>query len=270
MQIISRLFWALLTLWICASSLNAGILIVSRETAFGSPEEENITSRLYLDKDRIRVEMGENETGDVVIYRMDQRVFWILNNQNKTYMEITEQDLKKMAGTMNEAMQNMQEAMKDLPPEQRAMMEEMMKGNLPAEKTRTTYKKVSSGEKVGEWTTDKYIAMNETDVVEEVWTAQPEALGLKKEDFAGLYKMSELFSQYFKDTDFYHPIILEDQAQPGDYSGLPLRIITYSRGMKMHQTEVKEIKRQNFQASLFDLPAGYSKQEMEEMNLDEE
>ena len=111
--------------------------------------------------------------------------------------------------------------------------------------------------------------MNETAITEEVWTARPEALGLKAEDFVGLNKMSEFFSEYFKDLDLYPPFITEDQAQPGDYSGLPLRIISYERGEKVHQTEVKEIKRQNFQASLFDLPAGYTKQETE-MDLDEE
>jgi hypothetical protein len=263
MKITVRLLCLSLSLWICTASSNAGLLIVSRDTAFGYPEEENSTSRLYLDKDCIRVEMGENETDNVVIYRMDQRVFWILNTRDKTYVEMTEQDLKKMAVAMNEAMQKMQEAMKDLPPEQRAMMEEMMKGNPSAEKAKTTYKKVSSGEKVGDWTTDKYVAKSETEITEEVWTAQPEALGLKAEDFAGLNKMSEFFSEYFKDEDFYHPLILEGKAQPGDYSGLPLRIISYNKGMKTHQTEIQEIKREKFSASLFDLPAGYTKQEME-------
>ena len=55
----------------------------------------------------------------------------MLDKAKNKYQEIDEQTMDQMAHQMSGAMAQMDAAMKNMPPEQRAMMEKMMKGKMP-------------------------------------------------------------------------------------------------------------------------------------------
>ena len=52
----------------------------------------------------------------------------LIDDDGKTYNEMTKADVDRMGGQMDGAMAQMQEQMKSMPPEQRARMEALMKG----------------------------------------------------------------------------------------------------------------------------------------------
>ena len=57
-----------------------------------------------------------------MIYRGDRREMVVLDHGKKSYFVMDQQTMKKMAGQMSQAMRQMQEGLKNVPTEQRAMV----------------------------------------------------------------------------------------------------------------------------------------------------
>ena len=56
---------------------------------------------------------------------------YMIDDKRKQYREMDKESMKKMAGQASDVMAQMQERMKNMTPEQRAMMEKMMGGKMP-------------------------------------------------------------------------------------------------------------------------------------------
>ena len=114
-------------------------------------KSEPAPSSIHIDNDRLRLEMGENK--DVYfIYRADKKVFWTVNLKEKSYTEMTEKDFEDMMAKMEQAKKQMAAQLEKMPPEQRKMMEDMMKQMMPgADAPKTEFKKTGSGGKINGW-----------------------------------------------------------------------------------------------------------------------
>ena len=137
MKFIKILVSATFAIAIMASSLYAGILMVSVTESSDNPEEK-FEQKMFVDKDRMRMELSGEDLDQIIIFRKDKDVFWFIDNNDKTYFEMTREDLQEMKAQIDEAMREIEEQMKDLPPEQRQMMESMMKGNMPEKEPEMT------------------------------------------------------------------------------------------------------------------------------------
>ncbi len=241
--------------------LEAGVLIVNSHESALEPKEV-VTHKAYVDRDRMRVEMGDKEADRIFIFRQDQERFWLIDNKDKTYMEMTKQDLHKMKEKLDGAMAMMQEKMKDMPPEQRKMVEQMMQGKLPAatpEAPKLVYKKVASGEKVNQWLCDKYEGYASNKDKEEIWTTDWQQAGITEADLKVIQGMGEFFAEFAKNMPFLSKVGSKEWEKEHGYAGFPIRTMHYSGTQVRYKTEIKEIRRQDFAASLFELPSGLQK-----------
>jgi len=71
------------------------------------------------------------ELDGAMIYRGDTKEMIMVNHNDKSYVVLDQATMNELAGVMAQAMSQFEEAMKDATPEERAMMEKMMKGKLP-------------------------------------------------------------------------------------------------------------------------------------------
>lgn len=254
--------------WILVSQIQAGIIMVS--TSESHEFNEMRVNKLYLDRERLRVEVkGKQRGGDideVVIFRKDKEVFWFIDNKKKTYREITKSDLEKIKEKMQEVRNRLEERLRSIPPEKRKMIEEMMKSQMPARSPEKRYKKVASGERVNQWICDKYEKYLDGIKSEEIWTVDWKQLGLSNDDFnilVEISKFSEQFSKEFSSLAFFSVSYKgEDIKKESGYSGVPIKMVSYSGGRMREKSELREILRQDFPSSLFDLPAGFNKEKM--------
>ncbi len=238
----------------------AGVVIKNIDTSFDDPRDSSI-STAYIGDNGMRAEASAEGKNNIVIFRSDKEVFWMINTADKSYTEMTKKDIKKIKGQMDEAMRMMQEQMKNMPPEQRAMMEQMMKGKaMPAQPEKTVFKKVASGVKVGKWKCDKYEGYNRGQLTEEVCTASWKNLGIEQKDFRVMKSMGEFMSELSPDAASHFNVGSDKWEKEQGYPGVPVRIISYSMGKKVFQTEIQDIKRQKIDSSLFELPKGLTKQ----------
>jgi hypothetical protein len=243
--------------------VEAGMLMVSLQESYGQ-FKDRLISKAYVEKNHMRVETTGKNLDNIVIYRKDKGVFWFIDNKEKTFMEITKKDMQKMKTKMDEAMRMMEEQMKNMPPEQRKMMENMMKGRMPVQ-PKTTYKKIASNLKVNQWVCDKYEGYLNGKKTKEIWTTDSRKLGLSQEYLAVMGGLSEFFGEVTKDHESFYKTGSKEWEKEQGYSGIPIKTITYSAGKIKDKTELKEIRRQDFASSLFDLPKGLMKKEYPRM-----
>jgi len=101
---------------------------------------------------------------------------------------------------VDEAMKTYEEQMKNVPPEQRKMMESMMKGRMPQQPPKTVYRKVASGVKVNRWVCDRYDGYLGKEKKEEVWAADPAQFDLRPEDFQVFDDMRDFMEGFSKQS----------------------------------------------------------------------
>jgi len=231
----------------------AGVLMV-QETTTGIGKKP-IVSRISLGDAAVRMEMEGADSG-TVIYRADKQLFWMIDAPRKSYMEMTKQDVEKMAGQMDTQMAQMQEQLKSLPAEQRAMVEKMMKEKgaagaaAPAVATRQ-YVKKASGEKVGAWKADRFEwssgARKET-----IWASPAAGLGIGAADMAVLKDMSKFFEKMARGRARGLSFDREDSG----VKGVPVKVLILE-GKDVSTSVLKELKKTTFPAGTFEIPAGY-------------
>lgn len=246
-------------LWLPAGAVRAadGLLIVQKvTTGTGAP----LVNQTQIDSTRMRTESA-SPTGakQVVLFDGTRQVMTMIDPDKKTYSEITKADVEAMAGQMAGVMAQMQEQMKNMPPEQRAQFEAMMKGRgaVPpgAAAPRTQYRKTGT-DTVGKWTCDKYEGYTGDQKTSDLCTVDPKVLGFTAADFEVSKQMAAFFKSFMPqlaDVGFKVGTVAEQ-----GFSGVPVKQ-TMTIGGRQMMTEITEVTRQAFPDSVFQVPAGYQK-----------
>jgi hypothetical protein len=257
---IFNLLVTLTTLLIFCITLNAGVYVESVDRFEGDKKE---SSKVFVEKDRIRVESSDTSGNMITIFREDKDLFWMINMDDKTYSEMTREDLEKFKKQMDDAFKQMEEQFKNMPPEQRKMMEQMMPSQAKMNMSKlpkTVYKKKASGEKVNRWSCTHYEGFEEGKKTTDVWTTEFSQLGISADDLKGLHAMGKFFEVITKEIEELYMIGSEDYAKEGGFSGMPVKIIDYDNGKVDHTTEMNVIQSKSFDAAIFELPVGLKKE----------
>jgi hypothetical protein len=154
----------------------------------------------------------------------------------------------------------MKEKIATLPPEQRAKSEAMMallSGQIPGAGTKPEFRRAGN-DKVGKWTCDKYEGFRADVKVAEVCTVDPTTLGLTAADF----EISKQIASFFRTLlpQGGDQIVGIGTLEAQGFAGIPVRRIRYNDGKVVSTSEVTEVRRENFAASSYDVPAGFQKQ----------
>lgn len=216
------------------------------------------TYTLSIDKDKVRME-SSNTPGNSFIYRADKGVFWMVDAAGKSYSEMTRQDLEGLANTMDAALKQMQEQLAKLPPEQRKMMEDMMKENMPGagSQGKTTFKKTGSG-KVGSWSCEKYESWQAGAKKAEMCVVDPQLLGFSEADFKALKDLAKPFEKLAKDMGS----MLPQDGLEGAPKGAPVKSTVFENGKAKSETLIKEVKKETVSPAQFEVPKGFAKKAM--------
>lgn len=175
-----------------AATASAGVVIVGTYTGSKQPNGRTVEFRIQDGRGRIT----SGEPGQAIYYDHAKRTAYIVDEQKGTSFEMTEASAKRMGAQLAEAQRMMEQKLKELPPDKRAMIEQMMKeqGGAPPPGGRKalTFAAAGSG-KVGGWPCDRYTAAGDGRTVE-VCAADAAAVGIAADDlavFEGFLDLSE-------------------------------------------------------------------------------
>ncbi len=190
----------------------------------------------------------------------------IIDDKRKQYREMTKEDLKKMAAGAAEAMAKMQEQMKKMTPEQRAMMEKMMGNKIPGGIGSPDKPDVWESKSLGTSATVEGRKCQNWNLIrngahyEELCVVPYKTLP-GKEDFQKVFKeMSEAFGDLAKSV----PGADQSAQARMAINGYAVRTRQYTSDGKFRPNETILTKwvEESIPASMFEAPAGYVKAEL--------
>jgi hypothetical protein len=134
------------------------------------------TAKYYYMPKKFKIVMGGE--GNATILRYDKETMIMLNPGEKTYSEVSFADLEKMtkkAGAKtDQKMAELQEKLKDMPEDQRKMVEQMMGNKIPGVKNEPKLEVVKSGDtkKISGYSCSRYIVNRDGKEILSVWVTK--------------------------------------------------------------------------------------------------
>jgi len=248
----------------------AGTVMVVETWSYDQYSESG-TRTWYLEGNRARVDFKGKESDASVIYRLedkDNAVMWVINNQSSEYSELDKKAIKNAYGQMQQQMEMMDTYMVKMSVEDRENIKQQYRQQIrQANRLMTfeergkkmSYEKVEGGVDINGWASDHYKGIFKKDVYEEVWVADWKTIGVDQTDVAVLNGMGELFKGFAGDMI---PLV-DKKTKDGDLSGFPVKAVFFEDGEKYLRREVKEVRKEDLDAGLFELPEGLTKLENE-------
>lgn len=244
--------------------VRAGAVIKQVSKTYEQEKEQVADQTIYLDKDKARIDMRTAEPLSV-IFRSDRQVLWFINERDASYTEIASRQLEQLWSQMDKAIEQLGGVMKDLTPEQRAAVEQMMRrgssgATSPATKTGPAARLVARGQSVNGFLCDNYEAYERSLKTKELCVTPWAGLNLEPSDIKTLEEMSKLLT---KVTGQLGQELARRKGIPyegnTELKGLPVKTVGYQKDKISFVTEVKAVHKQDLNDSLFRVPAGYRK-----------
>ena len=202
---------------------------------------------------KFKVVSGEN--GNTTILRLDKEVMIMLNPEEKTYWEQSFADMekgaKKSGAQMDQRMAKLREKLKDMPEEQRKMMEQMMGSKMQGSKEEPKLEVVKSGDtkKISGYTCTKYAINRDGKEMLTVWVTK----GVK--GFEAIRKEMDEFQERMAEMN---PGMRKGVMQElKNIDGFPMQ----TEMGDMLREVVTKVERRSIAASEFEIPKGYKKVE---------
>lgn len=227
----------------------AGVVIEARLTNLKDQSVAKMTT--FVEAERFRTDMSDSrsDTSVMLIRRDGDFQMIVLDRRRKQYQVMDRAALQQMSQQVSSALAQIQEQLKNLPPEQRAMMEKMMgkqAGQLgaAAPAPKTTFRAAGMGSVSGR-PCKKYEALEGTRKVGELCAIAPKSFGLSAADMAVFEKLSEIFEEFTRAARQYlrtSDVKLADKQ----IDGFPIEFISYWEGRPAARYEVLEVTRRSF------------------------
>jgi hypothetical protein len=219
----------------------AGVTVVMQRGA-------STLSTLYIDGDKMRAENpGAANRASVVIIDAAGKRFLMVNDADKSYFEMTEAGMKARRAEMDEKM-------KALPPEQRLRIEQMMGGKPGDKPPELKFEKTGVKKTVNGFSCEMYRVLEGAMPKEEDCLAPWGAGILQRSDFAGLRKFAEDMAKSMG-------VMGRQMFQQFDkYPGFPVTRHPLEPS-KEEDEQLKSVKRGSIPASMFAVPAGFTKRD---------
>ena len=214
-------------------------------------------STLYVDGDKMRMENPTGRERTVIIDAAGKRLMMV-NDDAKTYTEITEADMKRFGEMIAQRRAMMEEKMKTMPPEQRKKMEAMMgglTGTKDGKPRELKFDRLGQKKTINGFSCDMYRVLEAGTPKEEDCLAPWSASLLQRSDFAGLRKFAE---QMAKDSGAAGAGSQQMFEQFDKYPGFPVSRHPLDPANQPDE-QLKSLKRGSIPATTFAVPAGFTK-----------
>lgn len=221
---------------------------------------------------RVEINSVSSEEDGLLIYRGDRDEMIVADNERLEYFVIDQQTMNQMAGQISDAMKEMQETLKSMPPEQRAMAEQMMKQRMPgmnsAPKESSTLRKTGESDTINGYDCEFYEVLQAGRKTRDMCVAKWDDIDGGREAAEAMIGMGKFFER-MHDTF--------SQAAGSDFMGRQEEIFAHMRelggypvyardyddaGALEGEATLKSSRSESIDAAKFEPPKGYRRQDM--------
>lgn len=205
-----------------------------------------------------------------MIYRGDMKEIIMINHDDKTYLILDQAAMNALAKQLEQAMSQMEEAMKNMPPDQREKMKEMMKQKMPGadggQYVEPVLKKAGAGNVNGVSCT-KYDVFKGDEKIRQHCVADWNSIQGGEEMMTVMLQMADFMDQMAKSFSKGGSFVGEQVQfernvfnQLRQLNGFPIETIEYDEGKVEAESTFKSSERGNIDAADMEPPAGYTQQ----------
>jgi len=241
----------------------AGIAHADVRLNFAANGKGSQMSRFEVTNGRMRTDTPDAS----VVVDVEHNEMITIDHDRKQFTRIDGAQMERMAGAVSGAMAQAQAALANLPPEQRAMIEERMGGHMPgAAKINVRMTATGKHEKVAGYDCEMFSTFVDDEHQSDICLASAEAVGLSASDRQTL---QGAFS-YFKRMAEKMSAGLGNMSLPFDKIGadrVPVKMVEYGSGKAGTVTTLASVDKGALPASDFAPPAGYREHPLDIPNI---
>lgn len=221
-----------------------------------------------------KMDFYENGTqlDGAMIYRGDKKEMIMVDHQDKSYVVLDQATMNELVGVMSEAMSQFEKAMKDASPEERAMMEKMMKDRMPGmggdKETEPVLKKAGTTN-VNNYSCTQYDVYRGEERISQHCVASWSSIEGGDEMMTVMLEMAEFMDQMAKSFSkskgmMGQQIQFDNNVfnQLRKLNGFPVQTIDYGDGSVESESQLVSSKKTSLNAADLEPPAGYTKRDM--------
>ncbi|MFQ5817906.1 MAG: DUF4412 domain-containing protein [Terriglobia bacterium] len=252
----------LLLLCLTAAPLPAWAGVVIEQEAKNTETGEVVRMVSYVEPGRLRMEAQGSAGTLITIFRADRQVVWTIQPAEKSYQEITQADVDRMAGQLAEMRKRQEAMLKDLPPEQRAMVEQMMKQQMGGTRPLDVRVNRLGAESVGKFTTTKYEILTDGERTAELWATPLAQVELQPAEYETFLQFTRFFKKLSQAAARQMASTQVLARHPEAIEGFPVRVLSYEEGELVSEQQLVRVERQPLAEDKFQLPPGLRKVQM--------
>ncbi len=265
------ILWALV-----ASTANAGV-VLTFESRIGEDAGENMV--MSVEGLRIRMDLPADDRGEAgtMIFQGDRDRLLAVDDAEKSYIQIDQESVDgigdQIGGAMEQAMAAMKEQLENLPPEQRAAVEKMMKQQMPqlsqaapVTAAKPEVRRTSSNDRVaGINCVDHEIWIDgerEQVLCVARWSDVPAAREAEKAMKALADFYDGVMASFQKSIGGQFPMPSNPFSELDELGGFPVRARHYEGNELTSESVLQSISSQQIDAAVLDVPADYRRTQM--------
>ena len=257
-----------------AGPAGAGVLYEIEVTDHGQspPKSESIQVAVEGGNLKIGIASGGRGKQGEMIFRGDRHEMIVIDHDGESYHVMDKEALGQIAGQVKSAMSQMQEALENVPEEQRAMIERMMKQRMPKaaapiKRPRSEIRKTSERDTKNGYPCVRYEVLRGGTKIRELWVT----------DWDNIEGGADVVDAFEDMADFFREMLdaIPDFGQGGraggnnvfehmkELGGFPVVTKDFNDdGSLESETVLRSAKRRTIDPDAFEPPSGYKRQEM--------
>ena len=227
---------------------------------------------------RMQVPSPDPRQAGEIIFHGDSRELIVIDHAQRSYFVIDRASLEKISAQLDSATSQMEAALENVPAEQRAMMEKMMKSRMPAaaakEPAPTELKQTAERETKNGYPCVKYEVLRDGEKISELWVTNWGNIDGGDELARAFEGMSDLFREFSETasraTGKLGGLRPQIDASPFGHvkamKGFPVLTREFENENVGSESALRSAKLQDFDPGAFDPPARYKRRKMFEQH----
>lgn len=240
---------------------------------FGGPEPIVGTVQMSTEGANTRLEIISVSSAEAggLIFHGDRNEMIILDHLNGQFIVMDKNQIDTIAGQVGAAMTQMQEALAEMPAEQRALAEQMMQGRFPAKapaRSPDTINDLGSHGTVAGIPCNNYEVIRDGRKVREMCVSDWDDLEGGQETAQALRGVADFFEEMRQAFSGAGAMDVFDRQQElfghmNELDGYPILYRDFNAsGALMRESQLTAVRRRDLSPEFFDPPKGYTRQEM--------
>ena len=228
---------------------------------------EPMTMTTSIEGENLKIEVppqnGQGRTD--MIFRGDRREMIMVNHGARRYVVMDEATIKQMTAQLSSAMSQMQEMLKNVPPEQRAAMEEMMRGRgmaMPSQQAPSELRRTSESGTQSGYAAVKYQIVRDGTVERDLWVTEWANIEGSAEARPAFERMASFMQELMAGlTEIVGDMGQDSFRHMSEMNGFPVLTVEYDDdGQPEMETRLLSASEQTLPATAFEPPSGYTRQ----------